>query len=67
MLQGWVLLRARVQQAEGLPFEVEDGEAQQGREFYLLRWASGGGRGGAGGGGWGGGGGSGMCGADCVP
>ena len=33
LLKGWVLLRARVQQGEGLPFALE-GQTQ---EFYMLR------------------------------
>ena len=34
VLKGWVLLRAKVQQAQGLPFAAE-GQTQ---EFYMLRW-----------------------------
>lgn len=36
VLTGWVLLRARVQQGQGLPFTLEG----DGQEFYLLRWVS---------------------------
>ncbi|KAL4451647.1 hypothetical protein ABPG75_007309 [Micractinium tetrahymenae] len=38
VLQGWVLLRAKVQAGEGLPFAIEGqaGASQQGHEFYLL-------------------------------
>lgn len=37
LLKSWVLLRARVQQTEGLPLSVEG----QSQEFYMLRCGKG--------------------------
>jgi hypothetical protein len=34
VLKGWVLLRVKVQQAQGLPFAAAEGQTQ---EFYMLR------------------------------